>query len=68
MALATDIRDVSFCLRKAAEYRAKAKKANQHNLKSAFEAAAREYDLRAKENTERISKSTAVLHFRTFPL
>jgi hypothetical protein len=65
MALATDIRDVSFCLRKAVEYRAKAKKTSQLNLKSAFEAATREYDSRAQKNTVRISKSNAVLHFRT---
>jgi hypothetical protein len=66
MTLAADIRDVSFCLRKTVEYRAKAKKANHRNLKSAFEAAAREYDSRAKENTARISKLNAVLHCRTF--
>jgi len=62
MALATDMRDVGFCLRKAVEYRAKARKENHRNLKSAFEAAAREYDSRAKENTTRISEENAVLH------
>ena len=59
------MRDVSFCLRKAAEYRAKARKENHRNLKSAFEAAAREYDSRAKENTTRISEENAVLYFRS---
>jgi hypothetical protein len=49
----TDIHDVSYCLRKAVEFRAKAKNTHQRNLKSAFEAAAREYDLRAKENAAR---------------
>ncbi len=56
MSAATDIRDVNYCLRKADEYREKAKGTVHRNLRSAFEAAAREYDSRAKENAERISR------------
>jgi hypothetical protein len=59
MAIESDIRDVGFCVSKAVEYRAKAKATDRQNLKCAFEAAAREYDSRAKENAERIAKSNA---------
>jgi hypothetical protein len=55
-----DIRDVNFCLQKAGEYRAKAKATDRQNLQCAFEAAAREYDSRAKENAGRTAKSNAV--------
>jgi hypothetical protein len=51
-----DMRDANYCLRKAEEYRAKAKETNDSALKIAFEAAAREFELRAKENTARDSK------------
>ena len=60
MSVATDIRDVNFCLRKAEEYRARAKVTGHRNLRSAFEAAAREYDSRAQENAARVSKSNMV--------
>ena len=56
MSAATDIRDEKFCLRKAKEYRARAEATHHRNLRSAFEAAAREYDSRAKENAVRNSK------------
>jgi hypothetical protein len=49
----TEILDPAFCSRKAEEYRAKARDTNHDHLKSAFEAAAGEYDLRAKANAER---------------
>ncbi len=51
MTVAADMRDEDFCLRKAAEYRAKAIKVTNHrSLKASFEAAARVYDARAREN------------------
>lgn len=40
--------DADFCLRKADEFRGKAKGTDDSKLKSAFEAAAREYEMRAK--------------------
>jgi hypothetical protein len=49
--------DVKFCLRKAGEYRAKAAGSDNVNLKASFEAAAREYDSRAKENAVRDFKT-----------
>jgi hypothetical protein len=64
MTLTTDIRDVDFCLRKAVEFRAKAEETDHRKLKSAFEAVARQYDLRAKENATRISASYAVEYRR----
>jgi len=54
MSAATDIRDVKFCLRKAIEFRSKAKGTTNSNLRFAFLAAARRYDLRAKENAASI--------------
>ena len=51
-----DMRDANYCLRKAEEYRAKAKETNDAHTKIALEAAAREFELRAKENTARDSK------------
>jgi hypothetical protein len=60
MSAATDIRDVNFCLRKAVEYRARAKVTDHRNLRSAFEAAARQYDSLAKENAARSPKLNAV--------
>jgi len=56
MAPETDMLDAAFCSRKAEEYRAKARDTNHDHLKSAFEAAAGEYDLRAKANAERTAK------------
>jgi hypothetical protein len=56
MATATDIRDIGFCLWKAVEFRAKAEDTDHRKLKAAFEAVAREYDSRVKENATRISK------------
>jgi hypothetical protein len=56
MSVATDIRDENFCLRKAQEYRARAEGTSHRNLRSAFQAAAREYDSRAKENAMRNAK------------
>jgi hypothetical protein len=52
----TEMLDPAFCSRKAEEYRAKARDTNHDHLKSAFEAAAGEYDQRAKTNAERASK------------
>ena len=49
------MRDANFCLRKAEEYRAKAKETNDAGLRTAFEAAAREFELRAKENVKKIT-------------
>jgi hypothetical protein len=43
-----EILDADFCLRKADEFRGKAKGTDDSKLKSAFEAAAREYEMRAK--------------------
>lgn len=59
MSAAQDRRDVSFCLQRAEEFRAKAKGSTLSNLRSAFEAAARAYDLLAKENAARTSISKA---------
>ena len=56
MSVATDIRDENFCLRKAQEYRVRAEGTHHRNLRSAFQAAAREYDSRAKENAARDAK------------
>jgi hypothetical protein len=56
MSVATDIRDENFCLQKAIEYRARAEGTSHRNLRSAFQAAAREYDSRAKENAIRNAK------------
>ena len=53
MPLNPDMRDVNFLLRKAEEYRAKARDTNDAALKIAFEAAAREFESRAKENAEK---------------
>jgi hypothetical protein len=55
MPLNPDMRDADFCLRKAKEYRAKAKETNDAELKIAFEAVAREFELRAKENIKGIA-------------
>jgi hypothetical protein len=52
----SELLDPAFCLRKADEYRAKARDTNHDRLKSAFEAAAGEYDMRAKANAERAAK------------
>jgi hypothetical protein len=54
MSTATDIRDVGFCLRKAEEFRAKAKVTINCNLRFAFVAAAREYEF-ATQNAARAS-------------
>jgi len=51
------MRDANYCLRKAEEYRAKAKETNDANMKIALEAVAREFELRAREITARDSKS-----------
>jgi hypothetical protein len=59
MSVATDMRDVNYCLRKAVEYRARAQDTAHRNLRFAFEAAAREYDSRAKENAARDPKLNA---------
>ncbi len=56
MPLNPDMRDVNFLLRKAEEYRAKAKATNDAALKIAFEAAAREFESRAKENVKKNAK------------
>jgi hypothetical protein len=56
MPLNPDMRDVNFLLRKAEEYRAKAKATNDAALKVAFEAAAREFESRAKENAKEAAK------------
>ncbi len=40
--------DADFCLRKAEEYRGKAKGVDEPKMKSAYEAAAREYEARAR--------------------
>ena len=56
MPLNPDMRDVNFLLRKAEEYRAKAKATNDAALKIAFEAAAREFESRAKENVKKDAK------------
>jgi hypothetical protein len=53
MPLNPDMRDVNFLLRKAKEYRAKARDTNDPNLKIAFEATAREFELRAKESAKK---------------
>ena len=56
MPLNPDMRDANFCLRKAKEYRAKTKETNDTDLRIAFEAVAREFELRAKEIAARESK------------
>lgn len=56
MASETELLDAAFCSRKAAEYRLKARDTNHDHLKSAFEAAAGEYDMRAKANAERTAR------------
>jgi hypothetical protein len=56
MPLNAEMRDVNFLLRKAEEYRAKAKNTNDAALRVAFEAAAREFELRAKKNAATDSK------------
>lgn len=43
-----EILDADFCSRKAEEFRGKAKGSDDMKLKSAFEAAAREYERRAR--------------------
>jgi hypothetical protein len=52
----SDMRDANYCLRKAEEYRAKAKETNDANMKIALEAVAREFELRAKEIAAKDSK------------
>lgn len=42
------MRDINFCLRKEAEYSAKARAIPNSKIKSAYEAVAREYAYRAK--------------------
>src|ERR1700674_3192702 len=44
-----DMRDANYCLQKAKEYRAKAKETTDADLRIAFEAVAREFELRAKK-------------------
>jgi hypothetical protein len=44
-----EMNDPEYCLKKVAEYRAKAQAAADRLLKSTFEAAAREYEHRATE-------------------
>jgi hypothetical protein len=51
-----DMRDANYCLQKAKEYRAKAKETTDADLRVAFEAVAREFELRAREITARDSK------------
>jgi hypothetical protein len=46
-----EIMDAEFCRRKEREYYAKARAAADPKLKSAYEAAAREYALRARHRT-----------------
>ena len=50
-----DMRDANYCLQKAKEFRAKAKETTDADLKVAFEAVAREFELRAKENVKKIT-------------
>jgi len=59
MPLPPDMRDVNFLLRKAEEYRAKARDTNDAALKIAFEAAAREFESRAKENAKEAAKKNS---------
>jgi hypothetical protein len=55
-----DMRDANYCLRKAREYRAKAKETTDADLRIAFEAVAREFELRAKNITANDSKPQGV--------
>jgi hypothetical protein len=48
-----EIFDIDFCHRKEAEYYAKARAATDPGIKSAYEAAAREYAFRAKQLREK---------------
>jgi hypothetical protein len=51
-----DMRDANYCLQKAKEYRAKAKETTDADLRIAFEAVAREFELRAKKIAAEDSK------------
>ena len=50
------MRDANYCLQKAKEYRAKAKETTDADLRIAFEAVAREFELRAKKIAAEDSK------------
>jgi hypothetical protein len=55
-----DLRDANYCLRKAKEYRAKAKETDDANIKIALEAVAREFESRAREITAKEPKPRGV--------
>ena len=51
-----DMRDANYCLQKAKEFRAKAKETTDADLRIAFEAVAREFELRARKIAAEDSK------------
>ena len=52
----SEMRDLNYLLRKAEEYRAKAKNTDDAKLKVAFEAVARQFESRATEITDKDPK------------